>query len=267
MNQRLTRMLASSGLTIASLCACATTRPPPPELQRARAEVQRTRSSPEAQSNPAGFIEARQALDMAEGKYQQEQTSKDVDTLGYVALRKVEIAEADGRSAMLAERTAEKEQQAFGRSERRAKVALGRLGLAAKEDSRGTVITLPTSNMFAVDDAQILPSARDRLVKVAGAVKEVLAENAPQDAGRRMKLVGFTDDTGTEEHNLDLSKRRAESVRTFFSEQGLDAATIDTDGKGEANPIADNTTAAGRAQNRRVEIVVTPPESGTGGAD
>jgi outer membrane protein OmpA-like peptidoglycan-associated protein len=257
------RLIWGSGLALITLCACATTRPPPPELQNARTEVHRAESGPTAQANPAGVIGARQALDTAEQEYGRKQTSKDVESLGYVAQRDAQIAEADARTATMAKQLSEKQEAAYNRSQRRAKVALGRLGLAAKDDPRGTVITLPTANMFAVNEAKILPSAQGPLTEIAKAVKEVVAEQSPEDVGRRMQLIGYTDSTGTDEHNLDLSKRRAEAVKQFFGQHGLNAANIETDGKGEADPIADNETAKGRAQNRRVEIIITSPSAST----
>ena len=69
-------------------------------------------------------------------------------------------------------------------------------------------------------------------------------------------VIGHTDSTGPEEYNEQLSLRRATSVKNYMVEQGVDAGIIDVSGKGETMPIADNSTRAGRAQNRRVEINV-----------
>jgi outer membrane protein OmpA-like peptidoglycan-associated protein len=63
---------------------------------------------------------------------------------------------------------------------------------------------------------------------------------------------------------MDLSKKRAESVKKFFSQRGLDESKMQTDGRGEAEPVASNDTAKGRAENRRVEIVVSRPSSPSG---
>jgi outer membrane protein OmpA-like peptidoglycan-associated protein len=72
-----------------------------------------------------------------------------------------------------------------------------------------------------------------------------------------LTIEGHTDSTGTAEFNLNLSQRRADGVRQFLTMQGLSPATITATGLGEADPIADNSTAAGRKQNRRVEIIVS----------
>jgi outer membrane protein OmpA-like peptidoglycan-associated protein len=258
--KRMNLILAPSALVLAALAGCASNPPPTPtELQNARTAVKKVESGPSAQANPSGVIEARQALDAAETAYADDPKGQEAKTLGYVAQRKAEIAAAEGRTTMAMQAESAKEEAALGRSERRAKAALDRLGLAAKEEKRGTVITLPTSNMFAVNQSEIKPDAEKKLADIAKAVKKVQAEKAPADQNRRIELIGYTDDTGSDEHNLDLSKKRAEAVRTFFSKHGLDPALIDVDGKGEADPVADNKTPQGRAKNRRVEIVVTPP--------
>jgi len=67
-------------------------------------------------------------------------------------------------------------------------------------------------------------------------------------------VIGHTDSVGPEEYNMGLSIRRATSVKDYMVSEGIDAGIIDVIGKGELNPVADNATAAGRAQNRRVDI-------------
>src|SRR5690606_34726106 len=71
-------------------------------------------------------------------------------------------------------------------------------------------------------------------------------------------VMGHTDSTGSDAHNLDLSKRRADSVANYLTLRGVTRARIATIGYGEQYPRADNTTAEGRALNRRVEIRITP---------
>jgi len=70
----------------------------------------------------------------------------------------------------------------------------------------------------------------------------------------KISLTGYADSIGPEAYNLKLSKRRAESVKKYLVENGIDAARLISDGKGEANPVASNKTKKGRAENRRVEI-------------
>ena len=73
----------------------------------------------------------------------------------------------------------------------------------------------------------------------------------------KVRIVGHTDNIGKPEANLDLSKRRAAAVKSYLVERGIEADRIETDGKGDTDPIATNDTEAGRAQNRRIEFVVT----------
>ena len=71
-----------------------------------------------------------------------------------------------------------------------------------------------------------------------------------------MKIVGHTDSDGDDAKNLDLSKRRAASVKIILStEFGIDASRMETDGLGETKPVGDNKTPEGKAQNRRVEFI------------
>ena len=67
-------------------------------------------------------------------------------------------------------------------------------------------------------------------------------------------MQGFTDSIGSEAYNLKLSQRRADSVRQYLVDKGVPASRLDAVGKGEGSPIADNATAEGRAQNRRVVL-------------
>ena len=69
-------------------------------------------------------------------------------------------------------------------------------------------------------------------------------------------VIGHTDNTGSEEYNMELSIRRAESVREYMVSEGVDASIINVYGEGESNPLASNETREGRAENRRVDIHV-----------
>jgi outer membrane protein OmpA-like peptidoglycan-associated protein len=84
-----------------------------------------------------------------------------------------------------------------------------------------------------------------------------LADVLRNNPDRSVLVEGFTDSTGTAAHNLDLSQRRAEAVRSALSQMGVERARIETRGYGEAYPVAGNNTAAERQLNRRVEIVLS----------
>ncbi|HJZ99751.1 MAG TPA: OmpA family protein, partial [Candidatus Solibacter sp.] len=80
--------------------------------------------------------------------------------------------------------------------------------------------------------------------------------------GLRLEVEGHTDSVGSEEYNQKLSEQRAEGVRDYFVAQGLPMDSVSARGFGKTQPVADNNTAAGRQQNRRVELVVSGEEIG-----
>ena|SRR5690242_15917011 len=128
--------------------------------------------------------------------------------------------------------------------------ALAELG-DVKNEPRGTVITIPGSVSFASGKATLLPSARNRLRQVATALEQ-------GDGSSKIVVEGHTDATGSPEKNQQLSMARAEAVRKSLISDGVPADRVQAVGYGETRPVADNGSAAGRATNRRVEIVVQP---------
>lgn len=102
---------------------------------------------------------------------------------------------------------------------------------------------------FDFNKATIRPESEPLLDQAA----EVLAEFP----GVKVEIVGHTDNVGTEEFNLDLSRKRAEAVKDYLVGKGVDADRITTEGRGPNAPIADNATEEGRAQNRRIEFKIT----------
>jgi outer membrane protein OmpA-like peptidoglycan-associated protein len=120
--------------------------------------------------------------------------------------------------------------------------------LAAKEEQRGMVITLSGSVLFRTNQSTLLPGAEARLNDVAAALL---------DAKERTVVVeGHTDSRGSKDANMALSQRRADAVRSYLVSRGYPSEKIEAKGIGLDRPIAENATAEGRANNRRVEIVV-----------
>ena len=118
-----------------------------------------------------------------------------------------------------------------------------------KEEQRGLVITLDGAVLFASGKTTLLPIAQDKLSKVAAVLQQ-------QSDDKRIVVEGHTDSVGSDDANLKLSQARAESVRAYLVSQGVKSDRITAVGKGESTPIADNKSPEGRANNRRVEIVV-----------
>lgn len=114
-------------------------------------------------------------------------------------------------------------------------------------------ITFSDQVMFDTDSATLQPGFRDTLRKVAAVLRDY-----PQSEAL---IIGHTDSRGSEAYNLDLSKRRAEAVRQALIAEGVPAERLRAEGRGEAEPRADNATEAGRQLNRRVEIYVSPRSS------
>ncbi len=145
----------------------------------------------------------------------------------------------------------EREKKARLEAEAKAKAALASLEEIGrvKEEARGMVITLSGAVMFKTNDAVLLEIAERQLSKVAEALQE-------QDESKKIVVEGHTDSRGSDKANRKLSQSRAESVMTYLISQGVKRGRITADGKGESQPIANNRTAEGRANNRRVEIII-----------
>jgi len=256
---------------------CATA--PPPELGDARQAYQRVSTGSAAQVAPAAVHQAKTSLDRAEKSFDDDSDSAQTRSLAYVAHRKALLAETVARSKSAKQETknaqdkyqqeqsqiaqADKKelrqtrvqladsQRQVAASERKAKAAndaLAKLG-EVKEEQRGLVITLSGSVLFASNRAVLLPAAQSRLNQVAEALMTTQE--------RHLTIEGHTDSQGSAGHNLELSQQRAEAVRSHLISRGYPAERIEALGVGKDRPIADNASAEGRANNRRVEIIVS----------
>jgi outer membrane protein OmpA-like peptidoglycan-associated protein len=112
-------------------------------------------------------------------------------------------------------------------------------------------INVPSDVSFGVNSAAIKPELRS--------VLDPFASSLQNDANARIEIIGHTDSTGSDSLNNPLSEDRAHSVRDYLAARGVAASRIQTAGRGEREPLADNTTEAGRARNRRVEIFLRDP--------
>ncbi len=112
------------------------------------------------------------------------------------------------------------------------------------------IVSLPQDILFDVDSAAVFPALRTDLLKVAESM-----QNYPDTT---VQVIGHTDNSGGAAYNQALSERRANSVADVLMDGGVAFSRIQTFGRGEDQPIASNLTAEGKAQNRRVEIVILP---------
>ena len=117
------------------------------------------------------------------------------------------------------------------------------LGEAVNSDGCPAKITLKVN--FANNSAEIQPSSFDMLQKYADFLTKYSAYSA--------NIIGYTDSRGSEAYNQKLSEKRANAVKDMLLEKGVSSDRLSSEGRGEANPIADNATSEGRAENRRIE--------------
>lgn len=144
------------------------------------------------------------------------------------------------------------QQRRIDAEERAARSAadLARLG-AVKNEPRGMVLTLSGGVLFVTNKAELLPSAQLKLNEVADALVQ-------QDPDSKIVVEGYTDSQGSAPYNQELSQRRAQAVRDYLVSRGIASDRVTSQGYGLTRPVADNGSAEGRANNRRVEIVVQP---------
>jgi outer membrane protein OmpA-like peptidoglycan-associated protein len=258
-------------------------------LDQTRGDFMAAQSNPSVAANaPLEFKAAADALDRANAAAAKKEDLNTIDKLAYIAKQKIataqEVAKQKAAEANVAnagrqrdeirleQRTQEANQarmsaeqakaqadaatqqansaQQAARDEQAKNAALQQqlADLQAKQTDRGIVITL-SDVLFNVDRAELSAEGMRTAQKLA----DVLLQE-PQSA---VMVEGFTDSTGSADHNLELSQRRAESVRNALIGMGVKSDKIVTRGYGEAFPVASNDNAGSRQLNRRVEIVLS----------
>ncbi len=286
------RGLVPTKLVLFSLlaAACGATLPPK-ELSDARAAYKRASTGEAKDLAPAQLDTGKQALDEAEKTFEEEGDEPITRDVSYVALRRIELAESEAarqaadrdhakadknfkegqldaldktKAELERERTTgrvevakakaelETERKARLEAEKKAAAALASLNEIAKvkEEARGVVITLSGAVLFATGKYTLLPIAKSKLDEVAKALLD--------QSFRNIVVEGHTDSKGSVSKNQALSQQRADSVREYLVSKGIPSDKIKANGLGSSRPIADNDSADGRANNRRVEIVVEP---------
>jgi len=254
---------------------------PPRELVDARAAYARAAADPQVGAlAPTQLHVAKTTLDKAEREFNDDGDEPETRDLAYIAERRARYAEVQAallsaqkqkaeavsegqrRLAMNAQQSQadlqktksqlDQEKARRQQAELRAKEAMDSLAriAAIKQDDRGMVITLSGSVLFATGKWTLLPSAQTRLEEVAKALKE--------QEGRSIVVEGHTDSVGNDDANQTLAQKRADAVREFLASRGVAKDQMRSVGVGEARPIADNASPEGRANNRRVEIIIEP---------
>jgi outer membrane protein OmpA-like peptidoglycan-associated protein len=196
------------------------------EDQRVVLTAQRDRARLEARTQEADAAKGQAATARAEGAEQKAAADQ---------------ARIDASTAQLA--AANSEQQA---TELQRQIDV----LQAKPTDRGLVLTLGDV-LFTTGRADLKAGATDNLNKLVA-----FLDKYPD---RSIAIQGYTDSMGSEDYNQGLSERRADSVKSYLTGQGIGSTRITASGKGRSDPVADNDSAAGRQQNRRVEVIISNP--------
>jgi outer membrane protein OmpA-like peptidoglycan-associated protein len=187
--------------------------------------------------------------------------TREADSAQQTAAASEQEKQAAQRQTMMAQQQSRNAQQVAvvsqmqaGEAEARSQALEAQLrDLNAKKTDRGMVITLGDV-LFDTDRTDLKPGAARNVERLAAFLKQY-----PQ---RKAVIEGYTDSTGSAEHNQMLSSRRADAVRTAIVGMGVSADRLNTQGFGENRPVAGNDSAGGRQQNRRVEIILSD-EAGT----
>jgi len=269
------------------IIACAPAMPPQ-DLVSARSSYDQASKGEAQELDPAGVHAAKEQLDVAEASFANNGDTQGTRDEAYLAVRKSELAEVVART-MRADKAKEGVVNAMHADEKRAvantSAALGQTksqlatqGVAlqdektqradaekraaqaaadlaklasVKQEARGMVITLSGSVLFASAKWDLLPAAQLKLNDVATALIK-------EDPLSKMVVEGHTDSQGGAAFNQDLSQHRADAVRDYLVSRGIASDRITAQGFGLTRAVADNTSSEGRANNRRVEIVVQP---------
>lgn len=259
-----------------ALLACASPTPPA-SLVDAEQAYSAASADPQVSDNaPVHLYEAKKSLDRARQTWSEEGDDSKVEHYAYLAQKRVEIArelaaeriavdeaqalarerdqavlEARGRQVDTARIEAEQAQQREAEARARATELEEQLeSLQAKKTERGMVITLGDV-LFDFNRAELRAGAQQNLYRLVSFLRE--------ESDREVLIEGHTDSVGPEEYNLNLSQRRAEAVRTFLTQNGIDASRTVARGHGEARPLVANDSESGRQRNRRVEVVILDP--------
>jgi outer membrane protein OmpA-like peptidoglycan-associated protein len=228
------------------------------------------RQREEADNNRRAAERAKEAADRAAMSAQQERAQADqariqaeqerarAEAAKADALAQQQAAQSEAARAQQAAQLADQQRQQ-AEAERtqlreRLRAQLNAI-LETRETQRGLIVNI-NDVLFDFNQYTLKPGAREKLAKVSGILLAY--------PGLTIQLEGHTDSVGTDEYNMKLSQQRADSVRGYLATQGVPGNTMTATGMGKADPVATNDTAAGRQQNRRVDMVVSGTPIGLG---
>jgi outer membrane protein OmpA-like peptidoglycan-associated protein len=214
--------------------------------EQAKAEALKMKQEAEAAAKEAALQKAAAEKATAEAVAQQQVLAAETD----------KARQAAAQSESLRQQAEKEKQQAeYEKQELRARL-LQQLNsiLATRDSARGLVANM-SDVLFRSGSFELLPGARERLAKVSGIVLAYPTLH--------VTVEGHTDSVGTDDYNQQLSEHRAQAVRDYFVQQGINSASVEAHGYGKTEPIATNDTPEGRQQNRRVELILAGEAIGT----
>ncbi len=259
--------VAAPAALVLALAACASQ--PPAELQQAQQSYQQAKQDQQVSSNaPVALHEAEQQLQQAQQAWKKDKGDKEVQHQAYLAEQRVAIARAKAQDAAAQKQIKqlgdERQQVLLSAREQQAQQAQKRADLARMEAQRlqselsdvkakakqteGAVVLTLGDVLFGLNKAALKPGVERNL--------QPLAQFLDRHPQRKVIIEGYTDSTGPNAYNQKLSEQRAESVKQFLVRNGIGADRVITKGYGEQYPVAPNSNAAGRQQNRRVQVVI-----------
>ena len=232
------------------------------DAERARAEADRNRAEADRAAADRSRSQAQAAAEEAQRERQRAETAKlEADRARQEAIEQQQKLAAQADQAREAAARAQQDQRdAAARSQqeqtelRRQLLLQFNQILETRETARGLIVNL-SDVLFDTGQYTLKPGAREKLAKVSGII---LAH-----PGLKIEVEGHTDSIGGDEYNMRLSENRASAVRSYLVTQGLNSGIVTARGFGKTKPVANNATAAGRQQNRRVELVVSGDVMGT----
>ena len=245
---------ALSIFAISYLSGCPGVPPHNSRLESAQAEYETVRhDSGVMQSAPEQIQIASTEIQKADGLLKRGAPESDIDHYAYLIKKHIAIAKEKAESDRIQGEikkagSARDHLRLEAKKEKIARLRAELAHLKAKHTSRGLVLTLGNV-LFSVNKASLKPGAMKSIDK--------LSEFLKTDVHRSVMIEGYTDSTGSPGYNKKLSEKRAEAVRDALVAKGIDPQRIVTKGYGKDFPVATNKSAAGRQQNRRVEIVIS----------
>jgi outer membrane protein OmpA-like peptidoglycan-associated protein len=273
------KLLTGMGLAL-GLCACVTTPQPNAALESAHAAVRAAETDPYVGKYAALDLEAAKTDLAAADDAALHHRDAAIEHSAYMAAQNARLARmhasAKADDARVAAGQAERDQimlEARNREVQNAHMATNEAKMVANEalnqrdqateeaarlkaevdqlkatpTPRGLVMTLGDV-LFDTGRAELNPGASRKL--------DQLAQFLNEHKERRVQIDGFTDSVGTESYNEELSRRRADAVKSALTTRGVDSSRISTQGYGKAYPVANNSDSGGRQLNRRVEVVI-----------